>query len=80
MVLNSVEGFGTNAVVFLKTLSTDANELLPIYNKTSYKHYKCVLLTADLRPIAMKLTDRVKMIFRLIKNMYEYTYTCSDKR
>ena len=40
LVLNSVEGFGTNAVVFLKTLSTDANELLPIYNKTSYKHYK----------------------------------------
>jgi len=47
LVLNSVEGFGTNAVVFLKTLSTDANELLPIYNKTSYKHYKMAAPNPD---------------------------------
>jgi len=47
LVLNSVEGFGTNAVIFLKTLSTDANELLPIYNKTSYKHYKMAAPNPD---------------------------------
>jgi len=47
LVLNSVEGFGTNAVVFLKTASTDANELLPIYNKTSYKHYKMAAPNPD---------------------------------
>lgn len=37
--LNSVDGFGTDAMVCLKLLPQDASELLPIYNKTSLNKY-----------------------------------------
>jgi pyruvate dehydrogenase kinase 2/3/4 len=47
LVLNSVEGYGTSAVIFLKTHSTDANELLPIYNKTADKHYRMAAPNPD---------------------------------
>jgi pyruvate dehydrogenase kinase 2/3/4 len=38
--LNSVDGFGTDASVFLKLLPCDASERLPVYNKTSLLKYK----------------------------------------
>jgi pyruvate dehydrogenase kinase 2/3/4 len=37
--LNSVDGFGTDAMVCLKLLPQDASELLPIFNKTSFNKY-----------------------------------------
>ncbi|KAK7919384.1 hypothetical protein WMY93_010668 [Mugilogobius chulae] len=38
--LYSMEGHGTDAVVYLKALSTDSVERLPVYNKTALKNYK----------------------------------------
>ncbi|MEQ2222290.1 [Pyruvate dehydrogenase (acetyl-transferring)] kinase isozyme 2 [Ilyodon furcidens] len=38
--LYSMEGFGTDAVIYLKALSTDSIERLPVYNKTALKNYK----------------------------------------
>nr|XP_020460411.1 pyruvate dehydrogenase (acetyl-transferring) kinase isozyme 2, mitochondrial-like [Monopterus albus] len=38
--LFSMEGHGTDAVVYLKALSTDSIERLPVYNKTALKNYK----------------------------------------
>lgn len=37
--LNSVDGFGTDAMIALKLFPCDASELLPIYNKTSSLKY-----------------------------------------
>uniref|UniRef100_A0A8C6TW58 Protein-serine/threonine kinase n=1 Tax=Neogobius melanostomus TaxID=47308 RepID=A0A8C6TW58_9GOBI len=38
--LYSMEGYGTDAVIYLKALSTDSVERLPVYNKTTLKNYK----------------------------------------
>ncbi|KAJ8372344.1 hypothetical protein AAFF_G00290330 [Aldrovandia affinis] len=38
--LYSMEGYGTDAVIHMKALSTDSVEKLPVYNKTALKHYK----------------------------------------
>ncbi|XP_076855323.1 pyruvate dehydrogenase (acetyl-transferring) kinase isozyme 2, mitochondrial [Brachyhypopomus gauderio] len=38
--LYSMEGFGTDAVIHLKALSTDSVERLPVYNKTALRNYK----------------------------------------
>lgn len=38
--LYSMEGVGTDAVIYLKALSTDSIERLPVYNKTVLKNYK----------------------------------------
>ncbi|XP_069490463.1 pyruvate dehydrogenase kinase, isozyme 2 isoform X2 [Ambystoma mexicanum] len=38
--LYSMEGFGTDAVIYLKALSTDSVERLPVYNKSAWKHYQ----------------------------------------
>ena len=40
LIVNSFEGYGTDATVYLKALSSEASELLPIFNKTSIKHYR----------------------------------------
>ncbi|XP_033220230.1 pyruvate dehydrogenase (acetyl-transferring) kinase, mitochondrial isoform X1 [Belonocnema kinseyi] len=47
LILLSCEGCGTDAVVYLKALSNEANELLPIFNKTSCKFYRTPIPTAD---------------------------------
>ncbi|CAG9794168.1 unnamed protein product [Diatraea saccharalis] len=47
LVLMSCEGYGTDAVIYLKALSNEANELLPIFNKTSTKFYRPVAQLAD---------------------------------
>ncbi|KAA8581210.1 hypothetical protein FQN60_002791 [Etheostoma spectabile] len=44
--LYSMEGHGTDAVIYLKALSTDSIERLPVYNKTALKNYK-VMQEAD---------------------------------
>ncbi|KAG5308027.1 PDK dehydrogenase, partial [Acromyrmex insinuator] len=47
IVLLSCEGYGTDAIIYLKALSTEANELLPIFNKTSSKFYRTPVPIAD---------------------------------
>ena len=39
--------YGTDAVVYLKTLTNEASELLPVFNKTSTKQYSTAIPTAD---------------------------------
>ncbi|XP_012697320.2 pyruvate dehydrogenase (acetyl-transferring) kinase isozyme 2, mitochondrial-like [Clupea harengus] len=38
--LFSMEGYGTDAVIHMKALSTDSVEKLPVFNKTALRHYK----------------------------------------
>uniref|UniRef100_A0AAQ4Q233 Protein-serine/threonine kinase n=1 Tax=Gasterosteus aculeatus aculeatus TaxID=481459 RepID=A0AAQ4Q233_GASAC len=45
--LFSMEGHGTDAVIYLKALSTDSVERLPVYNKTALKNYKVSLEVDD---------------------------------
>ena len=47
LILNSYDGYGTDAVVYLKTMTHEAAELLPVFNKTSTKQYKSAIPTAD---------------------------------
>lgn len=47
LLICSYEGFGTDAIIYLKVLSEEANELLPVFNKTTSKHYKSVIGTHD---------------------------------
>lgn len=47
LVLLSCDGYGTDAIIYLKALSNEANELLPIFNKTSSKFYRTTIPTAD---------------------------------
>ncbi|XP_053122479.1 pyruvate dehydrogenase (acetyl-transferring) kinase isozyme 1, mitochondrial isoform X3 [Hemicordylus capensis] len=37
--LYSLEGYGTDAVIFIKALSTESIERLPVYNKSAWRHY-----------------------------------------
>jgi len=47
LILNSCEGYGTDAIVYLKTKEAEAMELLPVYNKTSTKQYRSSVPVAD---------------------------------
>ncbi len=47
LVLSSFDGYGTDAVVYLKTCPLEAIELLPVFNKTSTKQYKTTVPAAD---------------------------------
>jgi len=47
LVLNSYDGFGTDAVVYLKALTDEAVEVLPVFNTTSSKQYKSSPSVAD---------------------------------
>ena len=47
LILNSYEGYGTDTVIFMKANAQDSNELLPIFNKTSSKHYSAAVPTSD---------------------------------
>lgn len=38
--LCSIDGYSTDAYIYLKTLSKDANESLPVHNKTTENNYK----------------------------------------
>jgi len=43
----SCEGYGTDAHIYLKAICEDANELLPVFNKTSSRHYSASTPTND---------------------------------
>jgi hypothetical protein len=45
--LSSVEGYGTDAIIYMRVFPNEANELLPIYNKTSYHKYSSSVPIAD---------------------------------
>lgn len=45
--LYSMEGFGTDAVIWLKALSEEASEVLPLYNTRTPKNYEEVRLSAQ---------------------------------
>jgi len=47
LILNSYDGYGTDAVIYLKALTHEATELLPVFNKTSTKQYRSAIPTAD---------------------------------
>ncbi|XP_042236274.1 pyruvate dehydrogenase (acetyl-transferring) kinase, mitochondrial-like isoform X1 [Homarus americanus] len=47
LMLTSCEGYGTDAIIFLKALSSEANELLPVYNKTCQRQYSTPVQTHD---------------------------------
>ena len=47
LIINSYDGYGTDAVVYLKTLTHEATELLPVFNKTSTKQYKSAIPITD---------------------------------
>ncbi|XP_071040443.1 pyruvate dehydrogenase (acetyl-transferring) kinase, mitochondrial isoform X1 [Parasteatoda tepidariorum] len=47
LIITSAEGYGTDAIIYLKALSDEANELLPVFNKTSSKHYRASVGTHD---------------------------------
>ena len=47
LILNSYEGYGTDTVLFMKSNTNEANELLPVFNKTSSKQYKAAVPAAD---------------------------------
>lgn len=38
--LYSMEGVGTDAVIYLKALSSESFERLPVFNKSALRHYK----------------------------------------
>lgn len=38
--LYSLEGYGTDAIIYMRALSTESVERLPVYNKSAWKHYK----------------------------------------
>ncbi|XP_067825091.1 pyruvate dehydrogenase (acetyl-transferring) kinase isozyme 2, mitochondrial-like isoform X2 [Heptranchias perlo] len=38
--LYTMEGYGTDAVIYLKALSKDSVERLPVYNKSAWRHYQ----------------------------------------
>lgn len=40
LIINSFEGHSTDAIIYLKVLSSQAEEFLPVFNKSSSKHYK----------------------------------------
>lgn len=47
LVVASYEGYGTDAIIYLKVLSSEANEVLPVFNRTSSKHYRTHAGTHD---------------------------------
>ncbi|XP_973304.1 pyruvate dehydrogenase (acetyl-transferring) kinase, mitochondrial [Tribolium castaneum] len=58
LVLMSCEGDGTDAVIYLKALSNEANELLPIFNKTTSKFYRTMVQTGDWSNQAANVSQR----------------------
>ncbi|KAK4289793.1 hypothetical protein Pmani_037264 [Petrolisthes manimaculis] len=45
--VTSCDGYGTDTIIYLKALSSEANELLPVYNKTCQRQYSTPVQTHD---------------------------------
>ncbi|XP_073846796.1 pyruvate dehydrogenase kinase isoform X2 [Musca autumnalis] len=66
IVLLSCEGYGTDAIIYLKALSDEANELLPIFNKTSSKFYRATVPTGDWSN--QDFSNRWRYLYSLIRS------------
>ncbi|KAF5269838.1 hypothetical protein FQR65_LT05884 [Abscondita terminalis] len=58
LLIMSCEGHGTDAIIYLKALSNEANELLPIFNKTTSKFYRTAVPIGDWTNQATTLNSR----------------------
>nr|CAG4648704.1 EOG090X07QN [Polyphemus pediculus] len=47
LTLTSCEGYGTDAYISLKAITEEANEMLPVFNYSSTRHYRSPLPTRD---------------------------------
>jgi len=47
LIVNSYEGYGTDAIIYLKALSKDANEVLPVFNKSCERQYQTATRAPD---------------------------------
>ncbi|XP_061178227.1 pyruvate dehydrogenase (acetyl-transferring) kinase isozyme 2, mitochondrial-like isoform X2 [Saccostrea echinata] len=47
LVVNSMEGYGTDVYLYLKVNSSEANECLPIYNTTTSRMYEAEKVVSD---------------------------------
>ncbi|XP_064609112.1 pyruvate dehydrogenase (acetyl-transferring) kinase isozyme 2, mitochondrial-like isoform X2 [Liolophura sinensis] len=47
LVLNSLEGYGTDASIYLKLFPHEANEWLPVYNRTASRVYETAVPVGD---------------------------------
>ncbi len=72
LTLSSMDGHGTDAVVYLKVLSSEANELLPIYNRSVSRMYQSTTSISDwsspagnIRPFST--VTRKKAVTRLVE-------------
>ncbi|XP_044539436.1 pyruvate dehydrogenase (acetyl-transferring) kinase isozyme 4, mitochondrial-like, partial [Gracilinanus agilis] len=45
--LYSLSGYGTDAIIYLKALSSESVEKLPVFNKSAFKHYQTSLAADD---------------------------------
>ncbi|XP_068950582.1 pyruvate dehydrogenase kinase, isozyme 4 [Petaurus breviceps papuanus] len=45
--LYSLSGYGTDAIIYLKALSSESIEKLPVFNKSAFKHYQAGPDTGD---------------------------------
>ncbi|KAK6619869.1 hypothetical protein RUM44_006269 [Polyplax serrata] len=56
--LLSCDGYGTDTIICLKLLTNEANELLPIFNKTSTKFYQATIPAGDWSDQSCFITGR----------------------
>lgn len=47
LIVNSCEGYGTDALIYLKALAKDANEVLPVFNKSCERQYQSAQRAPD---------------------------------
>ena len=67
LTLTSCEGYGTDAFVFLKAMSEDANEMLPVFNHSSTRQYRSPMPSRDWVKRKMRSCHDYSM--RLISNL-----------
>ncbi|XP_018331693.1 pyruvate dehydrogenase (acetyl-transferring) kinase, mitochondrial [Agrilus planipennis] len=53
------EGYGTDAIIYMKALSNEASELLPVFNKSASKYYRNALPLGDWSNHMTSVGDRV---------------------
>ncbi|CAH2007789.1 unnamed protein product [Acanthoscelides obtectus] len=58
LMLLTCEGLGTDAVIYMKALTNEANELLPVFSKTTSKFYRTIVQTGDWSNQAAVIGDR----------------------
>uniref|UniRef100_A0A8C6P725 Protein-serine/threonine kinase n=1 Tax=Nothobranchius furzeri TaxID=105023 RepID=A0A8C6P725_NOTFU len=62
--LYSMEGVGTDAVIYLKALSSESFERLPVFNKSAWRHYKTSPEADDWSNPSKEPRDASKSIYK----------------